>query len=70
MGELLEIVDNTGKIKEKHNLTMGLLHAVELSFLSKQEQQIIYSVITYEDATPSHAQSMRIRKLSSKKLFS
>ncbi len=67
--ELLEIVDNTGKTKEKHNLTMGLLPAVELSFLSKQEQQIIYSVITYEDATPSHAQSMRIRKLSSKKLL-
>ena len=69
ISELLEIVDNTGKIKEKHNLTMGLLPAVELSFLSKHEQQIVYSVVTYEDATPSHAQSMRIRKLSSKKFL-
>lgn len=67
--ELLEIVDNTGKIKEKHNLTMGLLPAVELSFLSKTEQQIVYSAITYEDTTPSHAQAIRIRKLSSKKLL-
>ena len=67
--ELLEIVDNTGKIKEKHNLTMGLLPAVELSFLSKHEQQIVYSAITYEDATPSHPQAIRIRKLSSKKLL-
>ena len=67
--ELLDIVDNTGKIKEKHNLTMGLLPAVELSFLSKTEQQIVYSAITYEDATPSHAQAIRIRKLSSKKFL-
>ena len=67
--ELLEIVDNTGKIKEKHNLTMGLLPAVELSFLSKHEQQVVYSAITYEDTTPSHAQAIRIRKLSSKKLL-
>ena len=67
--ELLEIVDNTGKIKEKHNLTMGLLPAVELSFLSKHEQQIVYSVITYEDVTPSHAQAIRIRKMSLKKLL-
>lgn len=67
--ELLEIVDNTGKIKDKHNLTMGLLPAVELSFLSKKEQQVVYSVITYEDATPSYAQAIRIRKLSSKKFL-
>lgn len=67
--ELLEIVDNSRKLKDNPNLTMGLLSAVELSFLCKQEQQIIYSVITYEDATPSHAQAIRIRKLSSKKFL-
>lgn len=67
--ELLEIVDNTSKIKDKNNLTMGLLPAVEFSFLSKHEQQVVYSVITYEDTTPSHAQAIRIRKLSSKKLL-
>ena len=44
--ELLEIVDNSRKLKDKPNLTMGLLPALELSFLSKQEQQIVYSVIT------------------------
>lgn len=67
--KLLEIVDNYVKIKDKHNLTMGLLPAVELSFLSKHEQQIVYLAITYEDSTPSHAQAIRIRKLSSKKLL-
>ena len=67
--ELLEIVDNKGKQKDKPNLTMRLLPAVELSFLSKHEQQIVYSVITYEAATPSHAQAIRIRKISSKKII-
>lgn len=67
--ELLEIVDNSRKLKDKPNLIMGLLPALELSFLSKQEQQIVYSVITYEDATPSHSQAIRIRKLSKKKLL-
>lgn len=67
--ELLEIIDNSRKLKDKPNLTMGLLPALELSFLSKQEQQIVYSVITYEDATPSHSQAIRIRKLSKKKLL-
>lgn len=67
--ELLEIVDNSRKLKDKPNLTMGLLPALELSFLSKQEQQIVYSVITYEDATLSHSQAIRIRKLSKKKLL-
>ena len=43
--------------------------AVELSFLSKHEQQVVYSVITYEDVTLSHGQTIRIRKLSTKKLL-
>ena len=64
--ELLDIVDNTAKINDKHNLTMGLLPAVELSYLSKQEQLVVYSVIIYEDKTPSHSQAIRIKKLSSK----
>ena len=67
--ELLDIVDNSRKLKDKPNLTMGLLPAVEISFLSKHEQQVVYSVITNEDATPSHSQAIRIRKLSSKKLL-
>ena len=48
---------------------MGLLSAIELSFLSKHEQQVVYSAITYEDVTSSYAQAIRIRKLSSKKLL-
>ena len=59
--ELLDIVDNTVKLKDKHKLTIGLLPAVELSYLSKQEQQVVYSVITYQDVTPSHSQAIRIK---------
>ena len=67
--ELLDIVDNTVKLKDKHKLTMGLLPAVELSYLLKQEQQVVYSVITYQDVTPSHSQAIRIKKLSVKQMI-
>ena len=67
--ELLDIVDNTVKLKDKHKLTIGLLPAVELSYLSKQEQQVVYSVITYQDITPSHSQAIRIKKLSVKQMI-
>ena len=47
--KLLEIVNNSVKIKDKHNLTMGLLPAVELSFLSKHEQQIKNKKVKFEE---------------------
>ena len=54
--QLLELVDN-GK--------MGMRPAVELSYLDKTEQQLLYRQIWNLDCTPSHAQAIRIRKLSS-----
>lgn len=65
--ELLKIVDNTAKYNNKHNLTMGIRSAVELSYLNKDEQMLVYSEMTYDDLSPSHAQAIRIRKLSEKK---
>ena len=38
--------------------------AVELSYLSPEEQEILYEVIQSEDCTPSHAQAIRLRQLS------
>lgn len=38
--------------------------AVELSYLSPEEQAILYEVIQAEDCTPSHAQAIRLRQLS------
>lgn len=53
--ELLDMVDE-GKI--------ALRPAVELSYLSEQEQQCLHETMEYADCTPSHAQSRRLRELS------
>ncbi|MGM9875952.1 MAG: ParB/RepB/Spo0J family partition protein [Bacilli bacterium] len=65
--ELLELVDNTVKYDKRTYLTMGIKPAVELSYLNKEEQKLVYSLITYEDLTPSHAQAINIRELGKKK---
>lgn len=64
--ELLEIVDDTVKYDKRIYLTMGLTTAVELSYLNKDEQKLLYNTIIYEDLIPSYAQAIRIRKLSQK----
>ena len=53
--EMLDMVDE-GKI--------ALRPAVEISYLNKVEQMILYRLIWNLDCTPSHAQTIRIRKLS------
>lgn len=68
--ELLRIVDNTVKQNDKHNITMGIKPAVELSYLTKDEQTLVYSTMIYDDLSPSHAQTIRIRKLSEQKKLS
>lgn len=53
--EIMALVDS-GRI--------ALTPAVELSYLSKQEQAVLYEVISYEDVTPSLSQAQRMRRLS------
>lgn len=53
--ELLNLVDER---------KMALRPAVELSYLSKDEQTTIYDQIMYRECTPSHAQAIRMRRLS------
>ena len=53
--ELLAMVDN-GKI--------AFNPAVEISYLSKDEQRILLDAMNLNDCTPSHAQSIRLKKLS------
>lgn len=65
--ELLQLVDNSVTKDPRYNLTIGFTSAVELSYLSKDEQKLLYNSIIYEDATPSYAQSRKIRELSSNK---
>lgn len=53
--ELLAMVDD-GKI--------AFNPAVEISYLSKDEQRILLDAMNLNDCTPSHAQSIRLKKLS------
>lgn len=56
--ELLQLVDDTVLKDKRTALTMGLKPAVELSYLNKEQQQLVYMGITYEDLTPSHGQAL------------
>lgn len=53
--ELLKLVDDE---------RIAFTPAVELSFLSENEQEILLNEIEYTDATPSLSQAQRLRKLS------
>lgn len=65
--ELLDIVDDTFKYGKNRYLTMGLLPAVELSYLTKEEQKLVFAEIQYTETTPTHGQARRIRELSKNK---
>ena len=65
--ELLDLVDSSAVKDKRFHLTLGLTTAVELSYLSKDAQKLLFYVIEYEDATPNRAQAIKIRKLVEKK---
>lgn len=64
--KLLELVDNS-VLKEKDTLQMALRPAVELSYLRKEEQADLFQVIEATDCTPSHAQAIKMRRMSEAK---
>lgn len=55
ISELLEMVDN-GKI--------AFNPAVEISYLEQSEQRVLLNAMEQNDCTPSHAQAIRLKKLS------
>ncbi|MEE1329122.1 MAG: ParB/RepB/Spo0J family partition protein [Oscillospiraceae bacterium] len=61
--EILEMVDNS-VLKEKDKLQIALRPAVELSYLTEQEQCDLNETMMTEDRTPSHAQAIKMRKFS------
>ena len=65
--ELLKIVDDTIIYDKRSILTLGITTAVELSYLVKDAQELVYFTITYEEVTPSYAEALKIRKISEKK---
>ena len=63
--ELLDMVDNS-VLKEKDKLQMALRPAVELSYLTEDEQNALLEVMDCEDCTPSHVQAIKMRGFSEK----
>ena len=59
--ELLEMVDNS-IIKDKNSPQIALKPAVEISYLSEDCQRDIVDEIDLNDTTPSHDQTIRMRK--------
>lgn len=59
--ELLEMVDNS-IIRDKNSPQIALKPAVEISYLSEDCQRDIVDEIDLNDATPSHDQTIRMRK--------
>lgn len=53
--EILEKVDDK---------KIGMRPAVELSYLSKEEQELLYDAMESEACTPSHDQAIQMRNLS------
>lgn len=65
--DLLKLVDNSVLHDKRTYLTIGIKPAVELSYLTKDEQNLLYSTFIYDDLTPSHGQAIKIRELSKNK---
>lgn len=63
--ELLDMVDHS-VLKEPGKLQMALRPAVELSYLSEEEQSALLEAMVSEDRTPSHAQAIKMREFSEK----
>lgn len=61
--ELLSLVDNS-VLKEPGKPQMALRPAVELSYLRKEEQADLAQLIQEMECTPSHAQALKLRRLS------
>ncbi len=58
---ILELVDNT-VLKDKEVLQIAMRPAVKLSYLPKEEQQILYDTMQLEDCTPSQLKCVSFQK--------
>lgn len=59
--ELLEMADNA-ELNIKPSIAFN--PAVEISYLTEEEQYVLLDCIEYNDATPSHAQAIAMKKMS------
>jgi len=61
--QLLDMVDNS-VVRDKEQQQIALRPAVELSYLSPEQQMELLEEIVAEDKTPSHEQAIKMRRLS------
>ena len=64
--EILELVDNS-VLKDPAMLQIAMRPAVELSYLRKEEQADLFAIMDEMDCTPSHAQAIKMRRMSDAK---
>ena len=64
--EILELADNS-VLKDPDMLQIALRPAVELSYLRKEEQADLFAIMDEMDCTPSHAQAIKMRRMSEAK---
>lgn len=64
--EILELVDNS-VLKDPDMLQIAMRPAVELSYLRKEEQADLFTIMDEMDCTPSHAQAIKMRQMSEAK---
>ena len=64
--KILELVDNS-VLKDPDMLQIALRPAVELSYLRKEEQADLFAIMDEMDCTPSHAQAIKMRRMSEAK---
>ena len=65
--ELLQMVDNSvEKPIEAEALSMAMRPAVELSYLTPENQKIVFDFMQDTLSTPSHAQAIQLRAMQSK----
>ena len=61
------MVDDAYLCDKRTHLVLGITTAVELSYLSKDIQKLIWATIDYEQTVPNRAQALRIRSLAERK---
>ena len=64
--KILELVDNS-VLKDPDMLQIALRPAVELSYLRKEVQADLFAIMDEMDCTPSHAQAIKMRRMSEAK---
>lgn len=64
--EILNLVDNS---ETKESPSIAITPAVEISYLTKEEQKLLYEYIDYNLITPNHSQSIKLKELSKKNLL-